>query len=63
MTGCAFWHLKIFRFAESEMLSVSLVLFAFATIIGWSYYGERAVEYLGKGGESVCTGSYISDPC
>ena len=31
------------------MLSVSLVLFAFATIIGWSYYGERAVEYLGKG--------------
>ena len=36
-------------FRGSEMLSVSLVLFAFATIIGWSYYGERAVEYLGKG--------------
>ncbi len=33
----------------SEMLSVSLVLFAFATIIGWSYYGECAVRYLGKG--------------
>lgn len=30
----------------SFMLSVSLVLFAFATIIGWSYYGECAVQYL-----------------
>lgn len=36
-------------FGGSEMLSVSLVLFAFATIIGWSYYGECAVQYLGKG--------------
>ncbi len=36
-------------FKGSEMLSISLILFAFATIIGWSYYGERAVEYLGKG--------------
>lgn len=33
----------------SLMLSVSLVLFAFATIIGWNYYGECAVRYLGKG--------------
>lgn len=30
----------------SLMLSISLVLFAFATIIGWSYYGECAVKYL-----------------
>lgn len=30
----------------SLMLSVSLVLFAYASIIGWSYYGERAVLYL-----------------
>ena len=28
------------------MLSVSLVLFAYASIIGWSYYGECAVQYL-----------------
>lgn len=28
------------------ILSVSLVLFAFATIIGWNYYGECAVRYL-----------------
>jgi len=33
------------------ILSVSLVLFAFATIIGWSYYGECAAGYLaGKSG-------------
>lgn len=28
------------------ILSVILALFAFTTIIGWSYYGERCVEYL-----------------
>ncbi len=28
------------------LLTVSLVLFAFATIIGWSYYGECAAGYL-----------------
>ena len=28
------------------ILSISLVLFAFATIIGWNYYGECAVQYL-----------------
>ena len=28
------------------ILSVSLILFAFATIIGWSYYGECAAGYL-----------------
>ncbi|MBM4034658.1 MAG: sodium:alanine symporter family protein [Planctomycetes bacterium] len=32
------------------VLSVGLLLFVFTTIIGWEYYGERAVEYLfGKG--------------
>lgn len=28
------------------ILAVSLVLFAFATIIGWNYYGECAMRYL-----------------
>ncbi len=28
------------------MLSLSLAVFAFTTIIGWSYYGERCAEYL-----------------
>ncbi|MDR1727918.1 MAG: sodium:alanine symporter family protein [Acidobacteriota bacterium] len=27
-------------------LSVSLLVFVFSTILGWSYYGERACEYL-----------------
>jgi AGCS family alanine or glycine:cation symporter len=28
------------------IVSVGLALFAFSTILGWSYYGERAIEYL-----------------
>src|SRR5574344_268904 len=28
------------------ILAVGIVTFAFSTILGWSYYGERAVEYL-----------------
>jgi len=28
------------------VLSVGLLTFVFSTILGWSYYGERAVEYL-----------------
>ena len=30
----------------SLLLMVGLVLFAFTTILGWNYYGERCVEYL-----------------
>ena len=30
----------------SLLLSISLVLFAYASIIGWSYYGECAAQYL-----------------
>ncbi|MFH0975051.1 MAG: sodium:alanine symporter family protein [Spirochaetota bacterium] len=33
------------------VLTGGLLTFVFSTILGWSYYGERAVEYLaGKGG-------------
>ncbi len=28
------------------LLTFGLLTFAFSTILGWSYYGERAVEYL-----------------
>ena len=34
------------------MLTFGLLTFAFSTILGWCYYGERAVEYL-KGGQWV----------
>ena len=27
-------------------VAVSLALFAFSTLLGWSYYGQRAAEYL-----------------
>lgn len=32
-----------------KFISVSIVLFAFATIAGWAYQGERAFEFLMKG--------------
>ena len=28
------------------IIAISLVLFAYSTILGWSYYGERCAEYL-----------------
>ncbi|AUO09645.1 sodium:alanine symporter family protein [Paenibacillus sp. AK121] len=32
--------------AGAELVTISLILFAFTTILGWNYYGERCVEYL-----------------
>jgi AGCS family alanine or glycine:cation symporter len=31
----------------STMLTVSLAAFVISTVLGWSYFGERALEYLG----------------
>src|SRR5947207_13110848 len=28
------------------IVSIGLILFAFTTLIGWSYYGEKCAEYL-----------------
>ena len=44
MTGSAFT--MAFPAFGSILLLVGLVLFAFTTILGWNYYGERCVEYL-----------------
>lgn len=44
MTGAAFSSL--YGTAGGMLLTVSLALFAFTTILGWNYYGERAVLYL-----------------
>jgi AGCS family alanine or glycine:cation symporter len=33
----------------SGILTMSLVFFAFTTIIGWDYYSESCIEYLSKG--------------
>lgn len=29
-----------------KFVSVAILLFAFSTVLGWSYYGEKAVEYI-----------------
>lgn len=49
LTKMAFSQLPVtigeFR-VGSLMLSVAIFTFAFSTILGWSYYGEKALEYL-----------------
>lgn len=37
---------SVFGPGGGVLIAVSLMLFAFSTLLGWSYYGERAVEYL-----------------
>lgn len=37
---------SVFGQAGVWMLTISLLLFAFTTILGWSYYGERCMEFL-----------------
>lgn len=37
---------SVFGTAGSMILAVSVVLFAYSTILGWAYYGEKCVEYL-----------------
>ena len=44
----------------SVFLGLSLIAFAIATLIGWSYFGEKAVEYLfGKSGIGTYRLCYI----
>ena len=40
----------------SFSLMLCLVFFAFTTILGWNYYGERCIEYLFNRKRSVVTG-------
>ena len=44
LTNAAF--LQAYPHFGGYMLMVGLVLFAFTTILGWNYYGERCMEYL-----------------
>ena len=43
LTSAAFNGLGV---TGSIVLSVGLLTFVFSTILGWSYYGEKAIEYL-----------------
>lgn len=44
MTSAAF--AATYGTAGSQLLTIALALFAFTTILGWNYYGERACIYL-----------------
>lgn len=44
LTSAAFQ--TVFGSLGGKFISIAVVLFAFSTILGWSYYGERAMEYL-----------------
>ena len=43
LTKAAFSKIPVFG---TPLLTFGLLTFAFSTILGWCYYGERAVEYL-----------------
>ncbi len=43
LTSAAFAQIPVIG---TPILVVGIVLFAFSTILGWSYYGERCIEYL-----------------
>ena len=43
LTSAAFAHLP---YVGDAFLTVSLIAFAVTTLIGWSYFGEKATEYL-----------------
>ena len=38
-----------FGFAGTVIISLSIFIFAFATLVSWSYYGEKSLEYLSGG--------------
>lgn len=43
LTRAAFGHFGVFG---GVVLTLGLLTFVFSTILGWSYYGEKAAEYL-----------------
>ncbi|MGH7860120.1 MAG: alanine/glycine:cation symporter family protein, partial [Candidatus Binatia bacterium] len=50
LTRAAFSDLPV---VGPAVLTVGLLTFVFSTILGWSYYGEKAVEYLAGSGAIV----------
>ncbi|MCD7724144.1 MAG: amino acid carrier protein [Clostridiales bacterium] len=57
LTAAAFSHLP---YVGNAFLTVSLAAFAITTLIGWSYFGEKATEYLiGKKGIPYYKLAYI----
>ncbi|MBQ5824998.1 MAG: sodium:alanine symporter family protein [Clostridia bacterium] len=51
---------EIFGRYSGGFVGVSLCIFAFATVIGWEYYGEKATEYaFGRKGVGFYRGIYL----
>ncbi|MGN0469106.1 MAG: alanine/glycine:cation symporter family protein [Acutalibacteraceae bacterium] len=49
-----------FGSVASVLLCISIVLFAFSSIVGWSFYGTKATEYIyGKKGTKIYKAIYI----
>ena len=46
MTTLAFQRGLPFAVLGKYIVNIGLIFFAFTTIIGWNYYGERCIEYL-----------------
>lgn len=44
LTAAAFG--SVFGSLGTGFVSIAIMLFAFSTLLGWSYYGERGIEYL-----------------
>lgn len=40
-------------------LTIGLTLFAFSTILGWSYYGEKSIEYLFRKSKGTRTAIFV----
>ena len=44
------FELGISHKVGAAVLAISLAFFAYSTLVGWSYYGEKAIEYLFREG-------------
>jgi AGCS family alanine or glycine:cation symporter len=54
LVGAAFDSVFSFWGMGSKFIAVAMFLFAFTTVLGWSHYGSKAVEYLfGETGKKV----------
>lgn len=50
---------SVFGEYAKYLVSVSLALFAFSTILGWEYYGEKSLEYLVKNRKVIYSYRFI----
>ena len=44
LTSLAFGQIPV---VGPVLLTIGIITFAFSTVLGWAYYGERCIEYIG----------------